>query len=85
MIEFPDFKPGKLTTGDLRDLRAYQKRNDLKVDGVFGHQTKGTLFFELSATRRLLRDAEKSLRRAKAAAGVTGLVLLFSLVLHSAS
>ena len=84
MIDFPDFKPGKLTTGDLRDLRSYQKRNELKVDGVFGHQTKGALFFENSALRRLLGDAERGAQRARAVAGLLAIAALLSLILHVA-
>lgn len=83
-INTPDFKPGKLTTSDLRGLRDYQRKNDLKVDGIFGHQTKETMFFERRALRALLRDAETGARRARAAAGVLGIVAFLATVLHFA-
>ena len=41
-------KPGKLKVTELRD---FQKRNNLKVDGIFGHQTMGmVLDLEIKAT-----------------------------------
>ena len=83
-IEFPKIEPGELTVSDKRQINIYQQKNDLKADGVPGHETIGTLFFERTQLRIMLQDALEATESARqtrnAAIGGVLIAIAFALV-----